>query len=148
MYRVTKTYGHERGLSCVYRQPRATSHCRWLHGYSLAFEFEFECIQLDERGWVIDFGALKPLEQQLRTNFDHTLVLSTFDPQIATLTKLVDSDLANVIILQGVGCEYFAKYGYDMATDLLKDLKIHGRVWVRGCKVSEHGANSATFYKD
>lgn len=31
----TKTYGHNIGLSAVFRQPHADSHCRFLHGYSL-----------------------------------------------------------------------------------------------------------------
>ena len=36
VWRSTKTYGHEEGLSCCFRQWRAThSHCRLLHGYAL-----------------------------------------------------------------------------------------------------------------
>ena len=36
-YYSTKTYGHNIGLSAVFRQPNADhSHCHLLHGYSLA----------------------------------------------------------------------------------------------------------------
>ena len=56
-YRVTKTYGNERGLSCAFRQWRADSHCNLIHGYSLGFRFVFEAAQLDDRNWVYDFGA-------------------------------------------------------------------------------------------
>ena len=39
-YYSTKTYGHNIGLSAVFRQPNADhSHCHFLHGYSLAFKF-------------------------------------------------------------------------------------------------------------
>ena len=57
-YRVTKTYGNERGLSCAFRQWRADSHCNLIHGYSLGFRFVFEAAQLDDRNWVYDFGNL------------------------------------------------------------------------------------------
>ena len=48
-YRVTKTYGNERGLSCAFRQWKAESHCRLIHGYSLGFRFVFEAETLDHR---------------------------------------------------------------------------------------------------
>ena len=73
----SKKYGHERGLSAAFRQWRAVSHCRFMHGYSLEFEFVFGTHELDENNWVVDFGSLKNLEAWLRLNFDHkTLVLS------------------------------------------------------------------------
>jgi 6-pyruvoyltetrahydropterin/6-carboxytetrahydropterin synthase len=52
---VKKTYGHELGLSTCFRQHRAKSHCRFLHGYPLSFTFTFAATQRDENGWVIDF---------------------------------------------------------------------------------------------
>ena len=46
----TKTYGHNIGLSAVFRQPHADhSHCKFLHGYSLAFKFTFGCSDLDNK---------------------------------------------------------------------------------------------------
>ena len=47
-YYSTKHYGHNIGLSAVFRQPNADhSHCHLLHGYSLAFTFKFGCTELD-----------------------------------------------------------------------------------------------------
>ena len=57
----TKKYGHERGLSAAFRQWRAESHCRFMHGYSLEFGFVFGAHELDENNWVVDFGGLKGL---------------------------------------------------------------------------------------
>lgn len=48
-YKSTKLYGHEIGLSAAFRQWRAESHCRFLHGYALAVRFEFEADELDVR---------------------------------------------------------------------------------------------------
>ena len=70
-YFSTKCYGHNIGLSAVFRQPLAHSHCKLLHGYSLSFKFTFGCDELDERNWVVDFGGLKPLKAWLEETFDH-----------------------------------------------------------------------------
>jgi 6-pyruvoyltetrahydropterin/6-carboxytetrahydropterin synthase len=59
-YYSTKHYGHNIGLSAVFRQPNADhSHCHLLHGYSLAFTFTFGCDTLDNKNWAVDFGGLK-----------------------------------------------------------------------------------------
>ena len=65
-YYSTKTYGHNIGLACVFRQPNADhSHCHLLHGYSLQFKFTFGCNDLDNKNWAVDFGGLKPLKKWL-----------------------------------------------------------------------------------
>ena len=43
-YVSTKTYGHEVGLSCAFRQHKADSHCAKLHGYALSVKVEFEAM--------------------------------------------------------------------------------------------------------
>ena len=55
-FKSTKTYGHDLGFSAAFRQWRADSHCKYIHGYALAFRFEFEADELDVRNWVVDFG--------------------------------------------------------------------------------------------
>ena len=47
-YFSSKKYGHERGLSAAFRQWKADSHCKYVHGYSLEFEFKFGANELDE----------------------------------------------------------------------------------------------------
>ena len=87
-YRVTKTYGNERGLSCAFRQWRADSHCNLIHGYSLGFRFVFEAAQLDDRNWVYDFGNLGFVKDFLEDNFDHVLMIASDDPKRAELYNL------------------------------------------------------------
>ena len=78
-YYSTKTYGHNIGLSAVFRQPHADhSHCKYLHGYSLAFKFTFGCSDLDNKNWAVDFGGLKPLKQWLEDSFDHKFMAIAF----------------------------------------------------------------------
>ncbi len=142
-YSSTKTYGHNVGLSCAFRQPRAFhSHCKYIHGYSLSFKFVFACKELDDKNWVVDFGDLKDLKQWLQETFDHKLAVDIKDPQADHLKMLQDSGLAQIVFMDGVGCEKFAEHAFDHANSLI-DKKTDGRCWVESCEVSEHGGNSA-----
>lgn len=145
MYQSTKTYGHEVGLSACFRQWRAESHCKLLHGYALAFSFVFEAEDLDSRNWVVDFGGLKTLKSSLQNYFDHKLLVAQDDPELKNLCMLDTLGLAKVIILQEVGCEAFAKLGWHLAERALEQLNALGRVRVVSCEVREHGANSAIY---
>jgi 6-pyruvoyltetrahydropterin/6-carboxytetrahydropterin synthase len=143
-YKSTKTYGHNIGLSACFRQPRAHSHCKFLHGYSLAFRFTFVASKLDERNWVVDFGGLKPLKKWLEDNFDHKVVLDIADPHIDTFKMLEDQALADINILDGVGVEKFAEHAYNKAQEIVNEMT-DGRCWVESVECMEHGANSAIY---
>ncbi len=142
-YQSTKTYGHEVGLSCCFRQWRAESHCSKMHGYALSFSFTFETGQLDENGWVVDFGALKELKEALVDIFDHKMLVAKDDPMLESIQDADWLHIADVVIVDAVGCEAFAKMGFDLADLLIAAKFPHARVV--SCKVSEHGANSATY---
>ena len=143
----TKRYGHNIGLSACFRQPNAHSHCKFLHGYSLAFKFTFGCNELDERNWVVDFGGLKTLKTMLENTFDHKIVLDQDDPHLKDFMDLEDKGLAELTILDGVGVEKFAEHAYEMATKVVNVLT-DGRCWVEEVECAEHGANSAIYRKD
>lgn len=149
MYQVTKTFGHDLGLSAVFRQWRAThSHCQFLHGYALSVTLVFEADTLDARNWVIDFGALDHVRLFLRHTFDHKLVVALDDPMLPTLEALADAGLASITKLEAVGCEAFAKYIYDNVSHWLgiqNEKRRDHRVHLSCVKVAEHGANSATY---
>lgn len=143
-YYSTKTYGHNLGLSACFRQPFAHSHCRFLHGYSLAFKFTFACANLDERNWVVDFGGLKPLKAWLEDTFDHKVVLDENDPYLDYFKQLQNVGLAELTIVDGVGVEMFAKHAYNFADKLVKEIT-DNRCWVVSVECMEHGANSAIY---
>ena len=67
-FKSTKTYKSSKGFSCCFRQWKADSHCKYLHGYSLEISIQFEALNLDKRNWVVDFGGLKELEKELPNN--------------------------------------------------------------------------------
>ena len=143
-YFSTKTYGHNIGLSACFRQPNAHSHCKFLHGYSLAFRFTFGCRELDDRNWVVDFGGLKPLKAWLEDTFDHKVVLDKDDPFMDTFKILENAGLAELTIVDGVGVEKFAEHAYNFADALIYEMT-DGRCWVVSVECMEHGANSAIY---
>ena len=144
-YYSTKTYGHNIGLSAVFRQPHADhSHCRFLHGYSLAFKFTFGCSSLDHRNWAVDFGGLKPLKNWLEDTFDHKTVIDINDPMKDELLLLETKGLAQITQLDGVGAEKVAEHAWRFADNLVRE-QSDGRCWCESAECSEHGANSAIY---
>ena len=144
-YYSTKTYGHNIGLACVFRQPNADhSHCHLLHGYSLQFKFTFGCDKLDNKNWAVDFGGLKPLKKWLEDHFDHKLALDKKDPHLSTFMDLQDKDLAEVRLFDGVGAEKFAEHAFNFADELIRE-KTDNRCYVVSVECAEHGANSAIY---
>lgn len=152
MHLSTKHYGHDIGLSAVFRQWRAEhSHCRFLHGYALAVTLVFAAEKLDARNWVVDFGALKPVKQWLQDTFDHKTMVAMDDPMRLALIDLQLMCLAQVVPCEAVGCEAFAKMIYDYVDEWLdtylaglscpppRDLRLVS------VEVKEHGANSALY---
>lgn len=144
-YRSSKTYGHDIGLSAAFRQWRADSHCRFIHGYALSVHLEFEADELDERNWVVDFGSLKSFKQILQDTFDHKLLVAQDDPHWVEFQALEQAGLAQVVIVDATGCEAFAKLIYEGAEVWLKDAGYGDRVRMHHVTVREHGANSATY---
>lgn len=146
-YISTKTYGHEIGLSCCFRQHRAESHCRFLHGYALKVRVEFEAEELDERNWVVDFGALKGFREWLEAVFDHKMLVANDDPKRVLLREIEMAGLCEIVYVPAVGCEAFAKIIYDQAGEWLMHKGYRG-VRVRSVEVAEHGANSAIYMEN
>ena len=140
----TKHYGHNIGLSAVFRQPNADhSHCHLLHGYSLAFTFTFGCDHLDNKNWAVDFGGLKPLKEWLKHMFDHTYLVAEDDPEMETVELLQQANLIDMRVVPAVGCERFAELTFDKASSII-EAKYGDRCWVESVTVREHEANSAT----
>ena len=147
-YFSTKTYGHNIGLSAVFRQPNANhSHCHLIHGYSLQFKFTFGCDNLDNKNWVVDFGGLKTLKKWLEDSFDHKTVLDHRDPHLDKFKELEELGLCELTILDGVGVERFAYHAWVFADKLVREAS-NGRCWCESVECAEHGANSAIYTKE
>lgn len=144
-FQSTKKYDHNLGFSVAFRQHRAESHCHLMHGYSMAFKFIFEADELDERGWVVDFGGLKSLKAMLETTFDHKTVIAEDDPQLDYFLHGDFLGVLDLVILPAVGVEKFAEYVFECTEQWLKDAGFSPRCWLVSVEVSEHPANSAIY---
>ena len=157
----TKTYGTDRGLSCCFRQWRAThSHCSLIHGYSIGIRLIFESDTLDEMNWVMDFGGLKAFKDWADWMFDHTLIVANDDPEIEKFKSL--GGVCDLRVIEGTGCEKFAETAYSMMNLIItnfqknKSITINGveykpryqvgpGVRVKSVEVFEHAGNSAIY---
>jgi 6-pyruvoyltetrahydropterin/6-carboxytetrahydropterin synthase len=143
----TKTFNTDRGLSCCFRQWKAThSHCSTLHGYSIGVKFVFECDELDERNWVFDFGGLKDIKKWLEYMFDHTCCVAEDDPLLEQFKAFAATGVMDLRVVPGVGCERFAELIFDHVTKVLDDTRdtlLNKTARLKSVEVFEHGANSS-----
>ena len=144
----TKTYDHNLGFSCAFRQWRAASHCRFVHGYSLAVHLEFETTELDFRHWAVDFGSLKSLKGWLEDLFDHKLLIAEDDPELELFRQGHQRGVLDLVVVPYVGCERFAEMIFDATEVWLHDNGYEPRVKLRMVQVKEHEANSAMVIRD
>jgi 6-pyruvoyltetrahydropterin/6-carboxytetrahydropterin synthase len=132
------------GFPCTHRQWRAESHCRFVHGYSREFYFEFAAKELTKEGWVVDFGGLKEIKTWLEYTFDHTFLVAQDDPQIEAFKKLDSEGVIQLRVLPNPGMEGTAQYVYNEASKILKKL-CGDRAWITLVQVSENEKNSAIY---
>lgn len=144
-FRSTKTYTHSIGLSAAFRQWRAESHCRFLHGYSLEVHCVFQASELDIRNWVVDFGSLKSFKGWLEEMFDHKVLVADDDPMMETFINLDRLGLIQMRVVPACGCEKFAEIIFRYLESWLHDngYSYDGRVQLVSVEVREHGANSS-----
>lgn len=143
-YRSTKTY-HNIG-PCVFRQWRADSHCKFLHGYALTFHFEFESDTLDVRNWVMDFGGLKPLKQHLEEWYDHTCLMAEDDPLKPLFVEMHQAGLVQLVEVDNTGCEATADFLYRWVNEIFLPSYGSGeadRIWCSRVEVRETPTNMA-----
>lgn len=143
VYQSTKTYTHSIGLSACFRQWRAESHCRFLHGYALEVKLTFEATELDVRNWVVDFGSLKSLKGWLEDTFDHKTVVAEDDPEIGSFQALAQKGLIQLRILPACGCEKFAEAIWHFTDMWLMSNGYSPRCKLASVEVKEHQGNSA-----
>lgn len=146
MFQSGKIYTHSQGLSCAFRQWRSKdSHCRYVHGYSLQFELEFERKDggLDERNWVMGFGDLKPVKKWLEGSFDHKLIIAQDDPALVKFQELDQEGLIQLRVVKNVGIESFAQETYFFLKRWLAGKKIG--VNIKKVIIREHESNWASY---
>jgi 6-pyruvoyltetrahydropterin/6-carboxytetrahydropterin synthase len=132
------------GFPCTHRQWKSDSHCKYIHGYSREFYFEFASSELSHEGWVVDFGGLKAVKKWLDDMFDHTFLASEDDPFLEQFKELDKNGVIQLRTLPNVGMEGTAEFVFHQVNEMVKEMT-SGRAWVKAVEVRENEKNSAIF---
>lgn len=131
--------------STAFRQWRADSHCKLIHGYRLQCKLWFTADQLDDKNWIYDFGGCREIKKLLEKQFDHTTVVAADDPELDTFKLMSDKGMIDLRIAEkGVGIERTAEWVYQTTNKFVTE-QTNNRVRVIKVEVWEHEGNSAIY---
>ena len=140
----TKLYTN---FPCTHRQPQDDGHCRFIHGYSRSFYFEFVTDELEPgTKFVVHFGHLDWLKSHLDLLFDHTFLANQDDPFLNLFRQLHEAQVLDLRILPNVSMEGTATYLFNWVNEQLASLYKDRSVACRKVEVRENDKNSA-YYK-
>ena len=141
MITCSKSY---RDIPLSHRQPLHGGKCSRLHGHSWAITLTFEAKELDDNGFVIDFGDLHFIKDWIDLNLDHATALKKSDPMREECEKLEEMGLLKILWLGSASCEGIAKFLYHIFQPMIEE-KTQGRVRLQSLHREEDSKNSATF---
>jgi 6-pyruvoyltetrahydropterin/6-carboxytetrahydropterin synthase len=129
---------------CCHRQWRHPGHCRFVHGYSRSFTCWFQARRLDRHGFVVDFSSLRPLEQRLAAQFDHTFLVNADDPLLDQWRALHEQGALDLRVMENVGMEASAELVWHWANELIQQQE-GGRACCWRVEARENDRNAACF---
>ncbi len=141
MITCSKSY---RDIPLSHRQPLHGGKCSRLHGHSWAITLTFEAKELDDNGFVIDFGDLHFIKDWIDLNLDHATALKKSDPMREECEKLEEMGLLKILWLGSASCEGIARSLYHIFQPMIEE-KTQGRVRLQSLHLEEDSKNSATF---
>ena len=115
-----------------------------MHGYDRSFTVHFAASSLDSCGFVVDFSSLRPLEQQLRQQFDHTFLVNADDPLLEEWQRLHEQQAIDLRVMENVGMEATAALIWSWANELLQE-RDGGRTCCYAVEARENSSNAATY---
>ena len=131
--------------STAFRQWRADSHCKLIHGYRLQCKLWFTAEELDDKNWIYDFGGCKEIKNILEKQYDHTTVVAADDPELDTFKLKSEKGMIDLRIAEkGVGIERIAEWVYENANKFVTE-QTNNRVRIVKVEVWEHEGNSAIY---
>ena len=133
--------------STAFRQWKAQSHCRLIHGYRLQCKLWFTTNELDDNNWVYDFGGCKEIKKLLEKQFDHTTCVAEDDPELETFKDLDSKAMIDLRIMEAVGIEKTAEWVFGAVNNYVRSTT-KDRVEVVKVEVWEHEGNSAIYEND
>ena len=134
MITCTKTY---RDIPLSHRQPfHEVEGAPGLHGHSWAITLTFEAKEMDDNGFVIDFGDLHFLKDWIDENLDHSTALKENDPMLNECEKLENQGLLKKYLVESASCEGIAQFLYHTFQPMIEQ-KTNGRVRIQSLHLEE-----------
>ena len=116
-FRIAKTFEVEYG----HRLSKHPEKCRFPHGHRLTIEVVVRGRELDDNDMVCDYKALKLVVMDLVKRLDHTMAVSSEDPQLEVL-RAVGGDRVLEFEGQDPTTEVLARWLYaEIANQLRAD---------------------------
>jgi 6-pyruvoyltetrahydropterin/6-carboxytetrahydropterin synthase len=141
MLTCKKTY---QDIPFAHRQHRHDGHCAYIHGHNWGFTFTFACRELDECGFVVDFGKLGYIRDWLKENLDHACVFSEEDPLREQIVAAAPGAF-KVYLAPATSSEGLAKHLHDVLNAMVLE-HTRGRAWIASLEVIEDSKNTATYH--
>jgi 6-pyruvoyltetrahydropterin/6-carboxytetrahydropterin synthase len=140
MFSCRKTYSD---IPFAHRQDTHDGHCALIHGHNWTFTFEFSADTLDGTGFVIDFGKLGFIRDEIARRFDHAYVYNRGDAASQGLVEAHPA-LFKPLEVDRCSCEGIARYLLELLDPTVR-AATGGRVWISAVEVEEDSKNSASY---
>lgn len=141
MLTCSKTY---KDIPFAHRQAHHPGHCSKIHGHNWSVTIEFQASELDENGFVVDFGNLKYLKEFIDNHLDHACLLSKEDAQAKELAESPFKELFHICWVDNASCEGIAVYLFKEFSRLLEENE-GKRVSIRSIKLQEDDKNHVRY---
>ena len=141
MLTCSKTYSD---IPLGHRQPLHKGRCAFIHGHNWEIKITFKADEMDENGFVVDFGELNYIADWIDENLDHACAFSASDPQRAKIEELVELNLVKPLWIDNVSCEGLAKHLFEIFDPMVR-ANTAGRVHVVSIELFEDTRNSALY---
>jgi 6-pyruvoyltetrahydropterin/6-carboxytetrahydropterin synthase len=128
----------------AHRQHAHDGHCALIHGHNWTIAITFGCHELDENGFVIDFGKLKSLKHWIDEHLDHSCVFNEEDPLREAIVKVGGRGVWKPYIVKSCSCEGMALHLHGVFNAMIQQTS-NNRVFVTRVEVVEDSKNSATY---
>tara|TARA_E500000318_G_C3544378_1_gene205965 strand:- start:854 stop:1288 length:435 start_codon:yes stop_codon:yes gene_type:complete len=128
----------------AHRQHLHGGHCSKIHGHNWSIKLTFGCLELDSKGFVVDFGKLKYIKEYIDDNLDHACVLSKKDIVATDLIWTASDELFKIYWVDNASCEGIAEHLLVEFSKLLNEVE-GDRVWIDQIEVAEDSKNSVIY---
>lgn len=128
----------------AHRQHKHDGHCALIHGHNWSFAFTFGCYERDANGFVIDFGKLRFIREEIERRFDHACLFAEDDPLRETIVRSAP-EAFKTFVLPNCSSEGLCEYLFDFF-DAQVRARTQGRVFLVGVEVVEDQRNSAAYF--